>query len=113
MGNPGQNNNGVNLESTSRSASSPDQCCSLCAGASGCAGYTHVTANNECWLKSSLGSLTSDSYVTSGSYSRPASTTPGPPMTTTPPTPPPTPKHSCPGGSLAACIGMCPADIPA
>merc|ERR1712079_593831 len=55
--NPGQNNNGVNLESTARSASSPEQCCSLCAAAAGCKGYTHVTANKECWLKSSLGAL--------------------------------------------------------
>lgn len=114
--NPGQNNNGVNLESASRSASSPDQCCSLCAAAPGCVGYTHVTANNECWLKSSLGALTSDSYVNSGSYSAPAPTpvpSPRPTPTPTPkPTPQPSPAQGCPGGSLKACIGMCPMDSP-
>lgn len=34
---------------------------------------------------------------------------PTPPSPPTPP-PPPTPSGDCPGGSLAACIGMCPTD---
>lgn len=105
--NPGQNNNGVNMESSARSTSSPSQCCDLCKDAQGCVGYTHVTANNECWLKSSLGSLTSDDQVNSGSYTAPAPT-PRPTPTPTPaPTPRPTPTD-CPGGSLANCIKECP-----
>jgi len=106
--NPGQNNNGVNLESAARSASNTDQCCSLCAGTSGCVGYTHVTANNECWLKSSLGSLTADSDVNSGSYTAPQPTPQPKPTPQPTPRPQPTPASDCPGGSLAACIGLCP-----
>merc|ERR1712137_796991 len=115
---PGQNNNGVNLESTARSAGSASECCNMCAGATGCVGYTHVTANSECWLKSSLGSLTSDSYVNSGSYKAPTPT-PVPPTPTPVPVPVPVPLPSpspgplpegCPGGSLANCIGECPTD---
>jgi endoglucanase len=73
--NPGQNNNGVNLEDTPRSASNPGECCSMCMSSGGCKGYTHVTGNGECWLKSQLGSLTADSNVNSGSYDPPVVTT--------------------------------------
>jgi len=118
---PGQNNNGVNLESSARSAGSPDECCSMCAAAANCVGYTHVTANDECWLKSSLGGLTSDSDVTSGSYQSPAPTpVPLPVPTPTPipvppptPTPVPSPAHctcGCTGDDLKACMEACPAE---
>lgn len=111
---PGQNNNGVNFESTARHASSPGECCNACKGASGCKGYTHIEANSKCWLKSSLGSLTSDSYATSGSYSPELPTTTAAARTTAAPTPSsPTvsPSQDCPGGSLQSCIGACPEDI--
>jgi endoglucanase len=110
--NPGQNNNGDNLEGSARSASSPSACCDLCSQTSGCVGYTHVTGNNECWLKSRLGSLTSDSHVNSGSVSLPPSPVPSPPTPPAPtPAPSPTPPPSgCPGGSLQACIASCPTD---
>jgi len=111
--NPGQNNNGVNLEQSARSASSASQCCDLCKSTSSCVGYTHVTANNECWLKSAVGSLTADSDVNSGSFS--AAPTPVPSPTPTPapvpppqPVPSPQPSSDCPGGSLANCIALCP-----
>lgn len=105
--NPGQNNNGQNLETTARSASSPSACCDLCSQASGCVGYTHVTGKNECWLKSALGGLTSDSYVNSGSVKVPPPT-PGPPPPAPTPSPPSPSPSGCPGGSLEACIGACP-----
>merc|ERR1711918_36134 len=38
--------------------------------------------------------------------------TPTPPPTPTPtPTPSPSPSGDCPGGSLSACIDLCPADV--
>merc|ERR1712232_615888 len=120
---PGQNNNGVNLESSARSAGSPGECCSMCAAAANCVGYTHVTANDECWLKSSLGGLTSDSDVTSGSYQSPVPTpvplpvptpTPTPiPHPTPTPTPVPSPAHctcGCTGDDLQACMEACRAE---
>jgi hypothetical protein len=110
----GKNNNGVNLMGTT--ASSADECCDKCSGASGCAGFTFVIGNGECWLKSSVDSLVDDEDVISGSFSAP----PTPPPVPTPPTPPaptpsPTPSPSptptgCPGGSLSACIAVCPTD---
>jgi len=115
--NPGQNNNGVNLEQSARTASSPSACCDFCKSTSGCVGYTHVTYNKECWLKSALGSLTSDSDVNSGSFSAPAPTpvpvpAPAPHVIPSPvpvPAPQPSPSGDCPGGSLANCVAQCPA----
>jgi len=111
--NPGQNNNGVNMEATARTAASPSECCSLCQAASGCKGYTHVTANDECWLKSQLGSLTNDPDVNSGSFS-PSPTPPAPTPAPVPgPTPAPTPavcQCACTGDDLKACVAACPSD---
>jgi len=105
--NAGKNNNGVNLEASARKTADADACCTLCKEAKECVGYTHVTALGECWLKSSLGALTSDANVNSGSFTRPAPTpAPVPPQPT--PVPAPTPSGDCPGGSLSACIQSCP-----
>merc|ERR1712070_1049353 len=105
----GQNNGGTNMKDTAEHTSSADDCCSTCASTSGCVGFTWVTANQECWLKSSIASLRSDPDVTSGSNP----VTPQPPTPTptpSPPAPTPTPPADCPGGSLSACIAGCPSD---
>lgn len=110
--NPGENNNGVNLEASARKTADADTCCTLCKEAKECVGYTHVTALGECWLKSSLGALTSDANVNSGSFTQPAPTpvpVPSPvPQPAPTPVPAPTPAGDCPGGSLQACIQSCP-----
>lgn len=111
---PGQNNGGTNLKATAEHTSSADDCCSTCSSTSGCVGFTWVTANHECWLKSSIASLKSDPYVTSGSVSTPTPTPP-PPTPPTPTPPPPTPPSStctcsCEGDDLKACISACPPD---
>lgn len=59
-------------------SSSAGDCCNQCSGTSGCAGYTWVKGNNECWLKSAVGSLTSDSDVVSGSVGSGPGPSPGP-----------------------------------
>merc|ERR1711862_108016 len=57
-------------------------------------------------------SPTTDSNVNSGRYTAPQPMPqPSPQPTPTPqptPQPQPTPSSDCPGGSLAACIGLCP-----
>jgi len=71
----GKNNDGTNLKGGS--ASSADDCCNQCAATSGCVGFTWVHANNECWLKSAVGSPRDDECggcVTSGTVSVPAPT---------------------------------------
>lgn len=113
----GKNNDGTNLKSTADLTSSADECCTHCAQAPGCVGYTWVHENRECWLKSSVGSPRDDDCggcVTSGTYSAPAPT-PAPSPPTPVPSPAPTPAPSplpddCPGGSLANCIKTCPTD---
>merc|ERR1712185_155937 len=102
----GKNNDGTNLQSTAIITNSADDCCSQCSTASGCVGYTWVHANNECWLKSSVGPARDDGCggcVTSGTYSAPA------PAPTPTPTPSPSPS-GCPGGDLATCIKECPTE---
>merc|ERR1719272_1028612 len=82
----GKNNDGVNLVSTAKITGSAAECCDACSSAGGCAGYTWVHANNECWLKRSVDAPRDDECggcVTSGSVDGP---TPPPPPT--PPTPP-------------------------
>lgn len=104
----GKNNDGTNLQSTAIITSSAEDCCSHCSSTSGCAGYTWVHANNECWLKSSIESPRDDDCggcVTSGTYSAP--TTPAPTPSPSPTTSAPSPS-GCPGGDLASCIKMCP-----
>merc|ERR1712070_835808 len=106
----GKNNDGTNLQSSAINTGSADECCSQCSSAEGCVGYTWVHANNECWMKSSVGPARDDECggcVTSGTYAAPA---PAPsPVPTPPPTPTPSPSPSgCPGGSLEACIHNCP-----
>merc|ERR1711934_1108498 len=100
----GKNNDGTNLQSSAIITSSADACCSKCSEAAGCAGYTWVHDNNECWLKSVVGPARDDECggcVTSGTYTAPA---PAPtPPAPTPPAPTPSPS-GCPGGSLQACV---------
>lgn len=68
-------------------------------------GWTFVPKDgNACWLKDQIGQLTSDGFVTSGSIGVP------PPAPTPIPPPSPAPPADCPGGSLDACIDLCPAD---
>jgi len=106
----GKNNDGTNLQSTAIITGSADDCCSHCSTTDGCVGYTWVHANQECWLKSSVGPARDDGCggcVTSGTFSAPA------PAPTPAPTPSPSPSPSpsgCPGGSLQACIQACPTE---
>lgn len=95
MCSPGMNNNGHNMQDFV-AASDETECCDLCKKKEGCVGWTYVPkSGNQCWLKDQIGSLTSDGSVTSGSITGPA--------------PAPTPS-GCPGGSLDACISLCPTD---
>lgn len=110
----GKNNDGTNLKSSADITSSAGDCCDRCASADGCVGYTWVHENKECWLKSSVDAPRDDDCggcVTSGTFKRP-SPVPTPP-TPVPPSPSPGPVPGCPGGSLAACISVCPDDDPA
>merc|ERR1712232_425190 len=61
----------------------------------GCVGYTWVKGSGECWLKSSVGSLTSDSYVVSGSVD----------LDPTPSPSGPSPGPCPPGSTPLACHG--------
>merc|ERR1712070_786432 len=97
---PGMNNDGNNMESGPRTASSAEACCDFCQQAEGCIGWTWVPGSgNQCWLKDQVGDLREDDYVTSGCIGG------------VPPSPSPSPAPSdCPGGSLGACIDLCPGD---
>jgi len=112
----GHNNDGTNLKSSADITSSAGDCCDRCASADGCVGYTWVHENKECWLKSSVDAPRDDDCggcVTSGTFKRP-SPVPTPPSPVPPsPSPSPGPVPGCPGGSLAACISICPDDDPA
>jgi len=103
----GQNNNGVNLESAARTTTSAEDCCSQCSGAAGCKGYTWVH-NGECWLKSELGSLTADDFVTSGTLNDQPTPSPSPTPSPTPgPTPAPTPgSGSCCFNDPTSCAAV-------
>merc|ERR1712039_1126328 len=104
-------------------AGNQSHCCDLCQQTSGCVGWTFVPKDgNACWLKDEIGDLTDDGYVTSGHIGTLPPPTPVPAPVPVPPTPvpvpptpvpaPPTPTPSpsgCPGGSLDACIDLCPA----
>jgi hypothetical protein len=62
---PGMNNHGVNLvQSTSKSA---EDCCSQCEDEDACVGFTWVSGNQDCYLKSSVDPATPDPAVTNGS----------------------------------------------
>merc|ERR1712070_743753 len=105
-------NDGTNLQSSAINTGSADECCSHCSTTAGCAGYTWVHANKECWLKSAVASARDDSDVTSGTYSAPTPA-PSPAPTPSPPAPSPSPSPSpsgCPGGDLESCIHQCPTD---
>jgi cellulose 1,4-beta-cellobiosidase len=104
---PGKNNDGRNMESSARRASTADECCDFCQSVGNCVGWTWIPqSGNECWLKDQIGDLRDDGAVTSGSNGR--SPTPAPTPTPSP-TPSPVPSD-CPGGSLDACLDMCPDD---
>jgi len=111
----GKNNDGTNLKSSADITSSADACCTKCSETTGCVGYTWVHENQECWMKSTVGPARDDDCggcVTSGTYTPPSPT----PVPSPPPTPAPSPSpvpSDCPGGSLAACIGMCPTEASA
>lgn len=96
---PGMNNDGRNMESSARTASSPAECCNLCQQAEGCVGWTHIpSSGNQCWLKDQVGDLRTDGSVTSGKVN---GTSPVPGPTPSPP-PAPSPPHQC--GSADACV---------
>lgn len=64
---PEMNNHGVNLvQSTSESA---EDCCNQCFDEDGCVGFTWVSGNQDCYLKSSVDPATPDPAVTSGTVS--------------------------------------------
>lgn len=95
---PGMNNGGHNMQDFVVSADE-SACCDLCQKKEGCVGWTYVPkSGNQCWLKDSIDSLTSDGSVTSGSIGSGPSPSPGPAPS------------GCPGGSLNACIALCPTD---
>lgn len=75
---PGKNNGGANLKSSAEHTSSADACCSLCQSASGCAGFTWIHDNQECWLKSSVDSPIDDAHATSGTVGNSPSPSPSP-----------------------------------
>jgi len=103
---PGKNNDGNNMESSARRASTADECCDFCQKEERCVGWTWIPqSGNECWLKDVIGDLRDDGYVTSGKV-----TGKGPVPSPTPTPPSPSPPSDCPGGSLDACLDMCPAD---
>lgn len=60
---------GTNMVQTS--ASSAEACCSYCSDAPGCVGFTWVSGNQDCYLKSSVDPATPDSAVTSGTVTGP------------------------------------------
>jgi hypothetical protein len=61
---PQMNNHGVNIvQSTSESA---EDCCNQCSDEQGCVGFTWVSGNLDCYLKSSVDPATADPAVTSG-----------------------------------------------
>merc|ERR1712134_174715 len=64
---PGMNN-GNNMESSARRASTADECCNLCQAEERCVGWTWIQqSGNECWLKDQISdSLRQDDYVVSG-----------------------------------------------
>jgi len=124
---PAKNNNGHNMQNAVQ-AGNQSHCCDLCQQTSGCVGWTFIPKDgNACWLKDEVGDLTDDGYVTSGHIGTlppptpvpvpvPVPPTPVPVPVPVPPTPvpvpvPPSPSPSgCPGGSLDACIDLCPMD---
>merc|ERR1712166_770207 len=111
---PGKNNDGTNLKSSADKTGSADACCSKCSSTSGCAGFTWVHANQECWLKSAVDSPRDDACggcVTSGTVNAPPTPVPTPPA----PSPAPSPSPSacscgCTGDDLRACVAACPSD---
>ena len=66
---PQQNNHGVNLDQSS--ANSAEDCCSQCSDMDGCVGFTWVSGNKDCYLKSSVDAPTTDPAVTSGTVTGP------------------------------------------
>merc|ERR1712228_191360 len=63
----GNNNDGSNYEGPLANTGI-DQCKSMCSGSGGgCVGWT-VTNNNECYLKTSVGDMRSDSGVQGSGY---------------------------------------------
>merc|ERR1712086_1187253 len=68
--NDGNNNDGSNYEGPLANTGI-DQCKSMCSGSGGgCVGWT-VTNNNECYLKTSVGDMRSDSGVQGSGYCYP------------------------------------------
>ncbi len=66
---PSMNNHGTNMEQTS--AGSAQDCCNYCSDAVGCVGFTWVSGNSDCYLKSSVDPATPDPAVTSGQVTGP------------------------------------------
>ena len=65
---PQMNNHGINLVQST--ASSAADCCSQCSDEDGCVGFTWVSGNQDCYLKSSVDTATPDPAVTSGTLTR-------------------------------------------
>merc|ERR1712217_193422 len=63
----GQNNHGTNLNSASIKTESFTECCYQCWITTGCAGYTWIKSNSQCWLKATIGDMRPDHLVVSGS----------------------------------------------
>merc|ERR1712150_334283 len=114
---PGMNNGGHNMQNAVR-ADNETHCCDFCQQTKGCVGWTFIPKDgNACWLKDQIDGLQADGLVTSGSIGTVPPPSPVPPTPVpvpptpvpVPPTPTPTPSD-CPGGSLDACIDLCPTD---
>jgi len=95
---PGMQNHGTSMQDNFVWARDESQCCDLCSQLEGCAGWTFVPGNGQCWLKDTVGEMTPDKWVISGSVTAVTGPSPSPPSS------------SCPGGSLSTCLGLCPSD---
>jgi len=111
---PAMNNDGHNMHSSAVHAEDESNCCDQCQQTTGCVGWTFVPKDgNACWLKDSIGALHADDLVTSGALNGIVPVPPPSPPAPVPSPPPPTPSPApsdCPGGSLDACINLCPID---
>lgn len=94
----GKNNGGDNLKQVS-GLSGANACCDACNATAGCAGFTWVHWQSQCWLKSRVGELVDDSGVDSGSMG-PSPPGPAPPAPPAPPTPPSPPAPPSPGRTV-------------
>lgn len=75
-----------------QNATSASECCSLCAGHTGCRAFLYVGSGaNICWLKSEPGRSTPCKNCVAGTQSLP----PPPPPSPRPPPPPPPPAPGC------------------